>query len=136
MVARLLATIGLERMSGPVASERATTAMLTSEPPPIPNSKGQTMNCVTDDQRLATLRKLHQSRLIEGDTYTLYGDVVDYVMGRFDEAPMTRLEALITVSDEAGLSVALVRQHCELAVATANAVLIAQAHSQRLSDTE
>lgn len=124
-------------MSGAVASERPFLVTLVPNHPPTPTAKGNPMVNSTDptdhDRKLAVYR-LHSEGLLSRTTYLVHNEVIDYASGIMSDDVTTKLEALFAVSDDMDMSVALVRQHCELATHVADAVLIAKKLSNHLVD--
>ena len=88
----------------------------------------------TDRDRNIAVYRLHSEGLLSRTTYIVHNEVMDYAAGLMDDDVNTKLEALFAVSDNTGLSVALVRQHCTLAATVADAVLAAKKLSDHLVD--
>jgi uncharacterized membrane protein YpjA len=78
--------------------------------------------------------RLYHDGVLSEATWKIHNDVVDYANGYMSEDVSTKLEALFAVSDDTGLSVALVRQHCVLAATVADACIAAQRLSRSLPD--
>ena len=87
----------------------------------------------SDDKRKLMVYRLYHDGLLSEQTWKVHNDVVDYANGLMDDDVSTRLEALFAVSDDTGLSVALVRKHCVLAATVADACIAAQRLSHSLS---